>query len=305
MTKRMPRVRKQVNPELLAMMQERLQAHRRGQFVVLGSISLIETFAGALRFPVSNNVPTGPTVGYMTDSEKKADLQKLIVLTPWEGVPALTEKTEEFCPACLHGCHVCNESGRKICEGVGCGGSGYTLGPADVCPECVAKSGKFDPQCNKCQGNGAVYPKVECVMCKGSGQIVCSFCKGQTRYSTGLKGGSTDFLVGRCTECHGFQRKSITKEQKIDPHVNALLPDPRNGPVAAVGPIFSFVVDLSEEQREQAGTPVRMFDVRQDAAGDQLFMLIDSTSTPAWPYLVGGLITEHNADANVMMISSR
>ena len=283
-----------VNPEVVNMMRERHEAHRRGMFVVLGSISLMDTAHGVVRFPVINQLPSGPTIGYVTDLENGADPQKLVVLTEWNGLPDLIEKTEEFCTACLADCFICGTVGTKICEGVNCGGRGWTPGPSENCsaPGCLKETGKFKADCETCGGSGLVAPPVACIMCKGAGTIVCPLCKGQTRYSTGIKGGSTDFMQGRCPECNGQQRKVNVKPQRLEDHINALLPDPKAGPIAAIGPIFSFIVDLTEEQREAIGTPVKIFDIKPDGAGDSMFLLIDSSSSPKWPYLVGGMITD-------------
>lgn len=283
------------------MMSLRHEAHRRGMYLVVGTISLIETAAGVLRFPVQMSKPTGPTVGYVTDGEGTPDPQKLVVLTPWEGIPDLHEKTETFCSHCLADCFVCNATGKKRCEGLQCGGRGWTPGPFEDCDGagCVVENGRFNPDCKKCRGTGHLAPPVECLMCKGSGVMVCSFCKGSTRYATGIKDGGSDFEAGRCTFCNGEQREIITRPQKLEPHINAMLPDPKTGPICAIGPIVTLVVDLTEENAKQIGTPLRIFDVKADHAGDHLFLLLDSSSSPAWPYLVGGFIVERNRESGI------
>lgn len=287
----------ELTPEVSGMMRERHDAHRRGFYAVLGSISLFETARGILRFPVVDQRPTGPTIGYVTDQEKNPDPQKLVVLTEWNGLPDLNDKTEEFCPDCLADCPICNATGQKICEGLNCGGRGWTPGPLVDCDGagCLKDSGKFNPECKKCGGFGQLHPQLECKVCKGTGKMICSYCKGKTRYATGIKGGSTDFMVGRCPSCQGTQRMMRVQQQSLETHINALLPDPKKGPIVAVGPIFSYVVDLTEEQREAIGTPLKIFDVNPDAAGDRMFLLIDSSSSPKWPYLVGGLIVERQS----------
>jgi hypothetical protein len=283
--------RQKINPEVVKMIADRHEAHRRGFYEVMGAISQIETAAGILRFPVTGNVPSGPTIGFVTE-DGKANAQKLIVLTAWDGIPDLFEKTEEFCQACLHDCHICGATGVKLCEGYQCGGRGWTPGPGVICPDCAAKDGKFNPECKTCNGVGEINPQVECIVCRGSGKMRCSFCRGKTRYSTGIKGGETDYMKGACDVCKGQQRQSIVHKQLIETHINALLPDPAKGPIVCIGPIFTFVVDLTMEQQESAGTPIKVFEVKPDGAGDQLFLLVDTSSNPNWPYLLGGTVME-------------
>jgi hypothetical protein len=288
-----------MNPEVSAMMALRHEAHRRGNYLVVGSVSLIETAHGILRFPVKSGHPTGLTLGYVTDAERKPDAQKLIVLTPWEGVPDILEKTDKFCSACLSDCFVCGTKGVKSCEGVGCGGRGWTPGPFQDCtaPGCLKDTGKFLLSCEECGGRGQIEPHLKCAMCDGKGQMTCSWCKGNTRYSTGIKHGGTDYTLGRCDRCHGEQRDVMIKKQAIEQHVNAAFPDPKTGPIIAVGPILSVIVDLTEEMRESENTVIKMFDVKPDGAGDHLFLLLDSSSNPPWPYLIGGLVIERNSAA--------
>jgi len=292
---------KAINPEVVQMMQVRTEAHRRGNYVVLGAISTIETAAGVLRFPTSGSTPSGPTIGYVTDAEGKEDFQKFVVLTEWSGLPALIDKTDQFCPACLAPCHICDGKGEKVCEGLRCGGRGFVPGPEQPCPDCVAKTGKFDPACATCEGYGAIHPAVDCPMCNRTGKMKCSFCRGQGKYSTGIKGGQKDYMAGRCETCNGAQRIVTTTAQPLEPHVNALLPDPARGPIMAIGPIFSIVVDLTHEQFEKQGSAVLVFDISADAHGDQMFLLIDAHAAPNWPYLVGGLIHERTADARAAL----
>ncbi len=299
MPKRTPRgsvvsIKPQINPEVVIMMTARHEAHRRGNYVVLGSVSLLQTAHGVLRFPVAGGVATGPTIGYVTDSESKPNPQQLVVLTSWEGVPDLREKTDKFCTACLADCDNCGATGKKICEGVGCGGSGWTPGPFEQCgaPGCAKDAGKFNPSCEVCHGSGQIVPHLECLMCKGTGKMICPVCKGETRYATGIKGGAKDWTLGKCETCHGEQRQAFVKPQPIEAFINAVFPDPKNGPIIAVGPITSYIVDLTQEMREQENTVVKIFDVKEDAAGDHLFLLIDTASNPPWPYLVGGLLLE-------------
>lgn len=278
-----------MNPEVQTAMSERLEAHRRGKYQVIGSLSWVETAHGALRFPVHANKHSGPTIGYVTDAEDKPDSQKIIVLTPWEGVPDLQEKTEEFCAACLAVCHVCEGTGSKVCEGVGCGGSGWVPVMLDPGSKCLI-----------CGLEGHAGHKV-CPMCHGSGKMICSFCRGNKKYSTGIKGGQTDYMQPRCPECQGAQRHVIHKKQDLTPHVNALLPDPAKGPIVAIGPIFSFAVDLIDERKLEFGSPIRVFDVRPDRAGDHLFLLLDPSTSPQWPYLIGGLVIDRVRSEGAVM----
>lgn len=295
-----------MNSEIESMISIRHEAHRRGNFIVQGSISLIETAHGALRFPIVSSNPTGPTIGYVLNADNTADDQKLVVLTEWDGLPDLHDKLPEQCPDCLRDCDVCGASGEKVCEGVGCGGNGWRPGPFVDCPgtDCMVQTGKFNPVCAVCRGFGQIADKVTCEMCGGKKTIKCSRCRGTGKYSTGLIGGQTDYLQPRCKTCNGEQRAIKVIHQVLEDHINALLPDPARGPYIAIGPIFMFAVDLTTERFQETGTPVRIFDVSADAAGDHMFLVIDSSSKPQWPYLIGGVILER-ANATALLGRSR
>lgn len=271
-------------------MNDRNDAHRRGRFQVLGSISLIETVYGPLRFPSDGGRPSGITVGYALDAKNEPDPQKLVCLTEWNGVPDLFEALPDNCPDCLRECDICAGTGEKMCEGVGCGGEGTRPGPLVDCPGpgCMVESGTFRGDCRVCRGFGQVAQRVVCEMCQGLKVIRCSRCRGTGKYSTGIIGGQTDFLAGKCKTCNGKQSRVKMVTQPIEDHVNAMLP----GPIMVAGPIRSIVVDLTVERLAEYGQAVQVFDSEPDGLGDMLFLLVNFSVTPVWPYLVFGILRE-------------
>jgi len=297
-----------LSPEVQSMISSRHEAHRRGLFEVAGSISFLETGHGALRFPMHENRPSGLSIGYMLVPRAgglEVDDQQLVALTEWNGAPNIHEKIPNTqCEACLRNCDVCNHTGIKNCEGLGCGGAGVRPGPLTDCdqPGCMVETKKPLAGCPRCKGFGQWAKPVTCEMCAGSGKIKCAKCKGSGRYSTGIKNGGTDFMVGRCERCKGEQCEVKVIRQPMEPHINALLPDPQLGPWVAIGPILTLAIDLTMEKFSQTGTPVRMFDVLPDAANDHLYLLLDSSSNPRWPYFVGGMLRERNNAGAIMAL---
>lgn len=296
-----------LTPEVQAIVNRRHEAHRRGQYQVIGSISFLETAHGAMRFPVRENIPSGPTLAYALEDKGgrlEVNEQELILLTEWKGLPDLREKLPGTqCNACLRTCDVCSGGGRKVCEGVGCGGRGWRPGPLVDCkePGCLEETGHFNPACQACKGNGQLPEPVKCEMCDGTGEISCSRCRGTGKYSTGIVNAGTNFMDGRCKTCHGEQCQVKVTPQRVEHFVNAFLPDPVRGPFVAIGPIFAIAIDLTMEKAIEYNTPVRVFDVEPDALGDYLFLLMSSETRPIWPYMIGGFLRERN-DAGAVMV---
>ncbi len=173
---------------------ERLEAARRGNYEIIGAITLIETTRGAMRFPHDQ----GLTIGFIVNPENPSSPRnKLIIVSPWEGLPALREGSAIPCQACLVDCDVCDKNGKKLCEAFKCGGSGVRTDT-----------------------------KQECEVCAGSGRMTCPLCKGTRKMSSGMKFGA------KCVKCGGTKFQSKELPQDVDQFVNARL-----GPMTVLGPI--------------------------------------------------------------------
>jgi hypothetical protein len=174
--------------------EERLEAARRGNYEILGAITAIDTTRGVMRFPHD----LGLTIAFIVNPENAgAPRNKLLVVSPWEGLPALREGSSERCTACLVECDVCDKNGKKLCEAFKCGGSGIRTDT-----------------------------KLECDVCHGTGRMTCPVCKGTRKISSGMKFGA------KCVKCAGTQFQSKEILQDLDQFVNARL-----GPMTILGPI--------------------------------------------------------------------
>ncbi len=187
--------------ELDGLLAERREWIRRGYYAVLGTVSLLETERGVMRFPHD----TGPTVGYFVDPENEnAPINRLVVMSPWEGLPDLREGSDKPCQACLLECDVCDPTGHKLCEALKCGGSGTRT------------------------DNGK-----PCDACEGTGRMVCPVCRGTRKAPSGR----TPDGSKRCTDCGGtkFQGKNVP--QDLEQFINAKL-----GTMTVLGPITAMVL---------------------------------------------------------------
>jgi hypothetical protein len=219
----------------------------------------------------------GPVLAFATGTEQ------LVVTSQWAGIPAKWDDTEEFCPACLSACDVCQASGKKVCEGYKCGGSGKIPLPMVSCPAagCLAKTGKVKPHCAKCGGTGMFVPKGDCQACAGTGVMTCSVCRGMKKRPTGIKDGSTNWRDAACVICKGskFAHKEIP--QPIEDFL-----DTRIGSMVALGPIVRFAVESVGGE----GSPPQVYDVQPDTNGQHMVILLESEQPGAGVFMIGGVL---------------
>src|SRR6266446_1819600 len=166
--------------ELQQMLQQLRDTVRTRRFSLIGRLSRVQVVRpdGAKTIDFRKE---GPVLGFAIGTEQ------IVVTTAWAGLPPRWDDTDELCPACSSACDVCGASGKKVCEGFKCGGSGKVPLPMVACPapDCLSATGKIKPGCVQCGGNGMFVPKGDCAMCSGSGKMTCSVCRGTKKRPTG------------------------------------------------------------------------------------------------------------------------
>jgi hypothetical protein len=302
-----------MSPEVKAMIDVRHQAEQRGNFSPLGRLMYIDTAHGRIEFPAENGDGVGPDLAFLlrqtllpsvADEMRESGIQvesALLVLGAWAGLPPLRRNSGKPCPKCRHDCDICDGSGKKQCEGFGCGGNGWIPGPWKLCPApgCSAQLGKPNPSgCEVCRGAGQIPEELPCRMCKGTKIMTCSRCRGTGKFSTGFINGSTDWRLPKCKACGGSSYQGTHQMQDVAKFTNAeLVSLSRTSPSArpdtkkhlVLGPIYSLCVSDFESSR------ARVFDVGVDSAGDLLVLIVPANARqkPQKAYLVGGVIREH------------
>jgi hypothetical protein len=273
------------------LLEERREAMRRSDFEILGRMARAETPHGVMQFPYTS----GPVLAWMVERDRQGNVvmlskTKILIVSGWNGLPDLRVNTEEPCTACLRDCDVCQGRGKKLCEGYGCGGSGFGPGKLTLCPgpDCLAESGHVKPGCTTCAGNGQINKHAQCEICKGEriegvqGTVmICSMCKGKLKYPTGIQGGQTNYRLPSCDQCHGTKFAGDDVRQDVAKFVNAQI-----GLSLVLGPITRFAVESVGGE----GTPPQVFDVNADAHGDLLVLLLEETQTGVTPFLLGGVL---------------
>jgi len=323
----------EMSPEVRAMIELRHQAEQRGHFSPLGRLLSMETQHGTIVWPSERGEGVGPDlalvspvdfqtvegwrkeepskdeegnvcpVGFKREMMQVPRIDSLIVLGAWVGLPALRHNSTVPCAKCRHACDICDGSGKKVCEGLNCGGRGTVPGVFALCtaPNCSRETGKPKPECEKCGGSGQVAEMITCSLCCGSGKMTCSRCRGTGKFSTGRVNGSIDWQLPKCKACDGtgwkgsFVKQDVAKftQAEVFQLVNKI--SPRSKPVPrsyfALGPVYSFAV-----QDFQTSKP-RSFDVSPDEKGELLFMLVPASprQKPQKAYLVGGVVRERSA----------
>jgi hypothetical protein len=205
------------------------------------------------------------------------------------------------CPACLHDCDACGETGFKLCEL--CGGNGWTPGNWVPCPGpgCNAETGNYKGDCQVCAQSmtkGMVRAEVTCGMCNGSKEMVCPQCKGARKYSTGRLKGSINWDGPACGECEGtckageWKRQDEKKFAQVTLRQRAQPRKPKTPHLIrdflAIGPIHSFAL------MEFSSRSPRIFEVTHDSENDLLMMLVPAGRWKRGKkaYLVGGVVRE-------------
>jgi hypothetical protein len=275
-----------MSAEVRAMIDVRHQAEQRGNYEPLGRLVWMSTKHGTIKWPVEDGEAQGPDLAH----SDVVDLSFLL-LGPWEGLPPVRVSSETSCRKCRHACDVCDGSGKKQCEMVGCGGSGWVPGPFELCPapQCSGQTGKINPEgCVMCRNSGQVPVQLPCPMCHGSKVMTCPRCKGSGKISTGHKGGTLDWKADKCTACEGTGFEGAWEAQSVEKFTNAQLEDYR-----VLGPVFAFCI--SDYRSRQT----RVFDVARDAAGDLLNLLVPNRRARGRnkAYLVGGVVRERVGQA--------
>src|SRR5271157_5307327 len=308
----------EMSGDVRQLIDERHQAEQRGHYEPLGRLLVLETAHGVIQFPIENGEGAGPDLAHSVcgDDDCDANDNSLLVLGPWRGLPPLRRNSTTPCPKCRHACDICDGSGKKVCEGLDCGGRGYVLGPLLLCPGpgCRKESGQYKPDCATCATSpvrGQIQEQLECPTCKGfrvNGGVslmICSRCRGTGKFSTGRINGSLDWQLPKCKACDGTTFKGTWVAQDLAKFTNAALgigvpkkSGPRVKPTfvsskqtLVLGPIHSFTVDAFGARR------MRVFDVGQDSAGDYLQLLVPANGRqrPQKAYLVGGVVRERAA----------
>ncbi len=245
--------------KLEPLLTERQDAVRRGNYEIIGTVSLFETEHGVMRFPDES----GPTVGFVVEKvgeQSHINKAKLVCLTPWQGLPATREVTNTPCTACTRECDVCDKEGTKLCEAPKCGGAGYELDD---------------------KGNRTENP---CPHCQATGRMKCPACRGTRKVATGLENGDTDYRKPKCKTCLGTKFQATAKTQDLAQFINAQI-----GELMIVGPIFRMVVVSIPGT---SAIPTRVFEISPDPDGDYLVLVIEPTQAVPRAYLLGGIMTE-------------
>jgi hypothetical protein len=314
----------EMSAEVRSMIDLRHQAEQRGHFEPLGRLLSIDTAHGTIEFEIQQGqaagpdlaraVPTGYQISEIYPEEGKvtqpvADLNTLLVLGAWAGLPALRRNSAVPCPKCKHICEVCRGTGKKQCEGLDCGGRGYTLGKWASCPGpgCHKETGNYKADCATCAGSdvrGMMRELVDCLMCKGTGMMTCSACRGTKKRSTGRVNGSLDWRLPACKACGGTGLKGEMVAQPLEKFTNAELQTYKHNPkylsgvhgpgcgkgqiLLALGPIHSFSL------KDFTTAKLRTFEVSPDALGDYLMLLVPKVlrGSRSKAYLVGGVVRE-------------
>jgi hypothetical protein len=299
----------EMSAEVRSMIDLRHQSEQRGHFEPLGRLLSIETAHGTIEFGTLQGVATGPDLAQISipnETVEKPQFEQvqsfslnpaLLVLGAWTGLPALRRNSTVPCPKCKHACEVCHSTGKKQCEGLDCGGRGYTLGKWVSCPGpgCHKDTGNYKPDCATCAGSdvrGMMREMVPCLMCKGTTMMTCSACRGTKKRSTGLVNGSLDWRLPACKACGGTGLKGELVAQPLEKFTNAELVHTTNHVtehgILALGPIHSFSL------KDFTTAKLRTFEVSSDALGDFLMLLVPKVlrGSRSKAYLVGGVVRE-------------
>jgi hypothetical protein len=302
----------EMSAEVRSMIDLRHQAEQRGNFSPLGRLLYLDTAHGRIEFPAERGEGTGPDLAFVLrqtaipgveEMQESVAENTLLVLGAWTGIPPLRRNSGKPCPKCRHACDICDGSGKKQCEGFGCGGNGWIPGQWLLCPApgCSAQMGKPNPAgCDVCHNTGQIARQLPCPMCEGTKMMTCSRCKGTGRFSTGFINGSTDWRLPKCKACDGSSYLGTYQMQDVEKFTNAMLDHEYSSTskycFRVLGPIHSFCISDFESSRP------RVFDVSADSAGDLLVLLVPTRHVskvrrPGKAYLVGGVIREHGAVA--------
>ncbi|MCU1284476.1 MAG: hypothetical protein JWO13_826 [Acidobacteriales bacterium] len=247
---------------------------RTGRYEILGRVAVMQTDRGSIEYR-----GTGPMLAKQLDDDGNATGQ-LLCLNEWPGaLPDLRDSIGKPCSSCLATCDEC-EAGKRPC--INCGGNGKTFIKRIECPDCAAKIGRFDINCETCRGSGAVVDPQDCKACEGSGKIACTLCLGTGKMSTGKKDGSTERGATECEACEGNKREATMKPQ---PFINFLHGRLENMP--ALGPIRKMVLQNATPDPDKL---MLVIDVMPDVEGNLTVMLLKDVKAGSPMYLYGGRV---------------
>jgi hypothetical protein len=307
-----------LSSDLRDMIDVRHQAEQRGHFEPIGRLLTLDTGHGLIEFGIHNGECAGPDLGIVHGFDLnctkedplglKREGEPLLVLGQWLGLPAIRKNSTIPCVKCKRVCDVCAGTGRKLCEGLGCGGRGFVPGKFISCPEpgCHRDTGQYKPDCKTCglsDVKGMIREQVLCLMCLGvpgpDGFTImkCSACRGSGKRSTGRVNGSLDYRLPPCKACGATGWKGELVKQDVEKFLYAQLDplkweDGKKWPeqtMLALGPIQSFMIKDFAENR------VRAFGVLPDESGEYLNLLVPKVlrdSPRCKAYLVGGVVRE-------------
>lgn len=249
---------------------------RTRQFRLIGRLSRVQVVR-----PEGSKIldfrKEGPVLAFAVGSEQ------IVVTTPWPGIPSKWDDTDQFCSQCLAECDVCGATGKKVCEGFQCGGSGKVPLPMVMCKAdgCLVATKQINPVCTQCHGSGYLIAMGDCKMCGGSGQMTCPVCRGTKKRPTGIQGGSYNHRLPACSGCGGLKFAHTEIPQPLSDYLAA-----RIGAMVALGPIVRFVVESIGGE----GTPPKVFDVVADSNGQHMVILLEHEQPGAAMFMIGGTL---------------
>lgn len=249
---------------------------RRGEFELLGRITLLRTELGDVDF----GREAGPFIAKLDGTEE------LVLMNEWKQFPDQTSCTSELCPDCQAHCIGCNGRGKRLCMGLKCGGEGRMILGYAPCPApgCFKETGKVKSGCEQCQGAGQVVGQTaECPACKGTKVQQCPACQGCGKMSTGLEGGALpDSGAPRCKTCRGNGRKLVSEPQ---PYQGLVLGEMEGYTV--LGPVMELVwkADVCRDPRQS----MELASIVTDDEGNLGALLVKDPEKTGQPwYWLGG-----------------
>lgn len=230
-------------------------------------------FAGGAVLDYERTLERAPAIGC-------SGAGKMVILSPFNGIPQQVELGPELCPDCRTTCDECT-NGLRMCTR--CGSRREIQAGPEPC-EC-ASSGKPSAKCKKCGGAGNVVKWIPCpAMCNEEGQAPCELCQGTGRMATGCAGGDVPpreklLSTPACPTCRGRRRKLIFSVQ--DPPVPTLQ---RYGKkYVALGPIVRLHLQPLDAETPSDSIP---FDVI--AEPDPMQLVIQPDRPGSQMFMVGG-----------------
>lgn len=212
----------------------------------------------------------------------------LLFLTDWKGLPAKISLGDDPCPDCLTDCDLCKKTGKVTCTlANGCRGTGVQkiLRGQCRCVRNVKGVMRAKARCRHCAGAGLEHDKRECPGCKGTKLEPCSQCRGNGRYSTGKRGGTTGMKDLLCLTCNGNQRELLRDPQDLAKLVTAKPPAGLHLEIKGV----AWLTWRDMSSGEGTGDPragLQVCTISPDSGGHLMTLVVDKASNI---YCIGGV----------------